>query len=99
MLTSFDFRSNHKLATVVRSYKLSNRTKDRETYLAIEKNDMLKMMEHFDRSNGEVLQQELIVNLIFYFEFRGRETIPLLDKSSCSIQKDSDGRAYYASQS
>ena len=87
-------RSNRMLATMVQKFKTSNQTKNREAYPAIEKTDLLKMMEHFDRSNGEVLQQEVIFNLIYYFGFRGRETMPLLDKSSFSIQKDSDGREY-----
>ena len=40
------------------------------------------------------LQQEVIFNLIYYFGFRGRETLPLLNKSSFNIQYDSDGREY-----
>ena len=74
-------RSNKMLATMVQRYKTSNQTKDREAYPAIEKNDLQKMMDYFDRSNGEVLQQEVMFHLIYHFGFRGRETMPLLDKS------------------
>jgi hypothetical protein len=87
-------RSNRMLATMVQRYKTSNQTKDREAYPAIEKVDLQKIMKYFDRSNGEVLQQEVMFHLIYYFGFRGRETMPFLDKSSFSIQKDSNDQEY-----
>ena len=87
-------RSNRMLATMVQKFKRSNQPKKRDTYPAIEQSDMQKMMSYFDRSNGEVLQQEVLFHLIYHFGFRGRETMPFLDRSSFIFEIDSDNREY-----
>jgi len=87
-------RANRMLATMVQKYKTSNQPKDRDPFPVIEDDDMQKLKNHFDRSSGEVLQQEIIFNLIYYFGFRGWETLPHLDRGSFSIHTDADGLEY-----
>ena len=82
------------LATMVQKFKKSNQPKDRDSYPAIEDKDFQKIKNYFDRSSGEVLQQEVIFNLIYYFGFRGRETLPQLDRRSFSFCRDSDDLEY-----
>lgn len=89
-------KSNRMLASMVQNFKKSNQTKERDVYPAIEKSDMHKIMQYFDRSNSEVLQNEVIFHLIYHFGFRGRETLPLLTQGSFCVKVDSDQREYVA---
>lgn len=89
-------KANRMLVSMVRKFKASCQPKRNDVFPAIEKNDLRKMMQHFDRSNGEILQQEVMFHLIYHFGLRGRETLPHLSKSSFHIFTDSDGLRYVA---
>lgn len=88
-------KSNRMLASMIQKFKKSNQISNRDAYPAIERADMVKLMRYFDRSNSDVLQQEIIFHLIYHFGFRGRETLPQLSKMSFSLKVDSDQKEYY----
>lgn len=87
-------QANRMLVSMVRKFKSSGQPKRSTTFPAIEKADLIKLMTYFDRTNGEVLQQEVMFHLIYHFGFRGRETLPQLSKSSFRVTRDSDGKKY-----
>lgn len=86
-------KSNRMLKTMVSLYKKSGQPKSK-SYPVIEVDDMLKIRTHFDRSSPEVLQDEIIFNLIYYFGLRGRETLPHLSKNSIVIDTTSTGKRF-----
>ena len=87
-------KANRMLKTMVARYKTSNQPKSMEKYAAVEKEDLLKIRAYFDRSNAEVLQEEVMFNLMYHFALRGRETLPFLSKESVSISKDASGKRF-----
>lgn len=86
-------KSNRMLKTMVSLFKKSGQPKTK-VYSVIEMNDMAKIKQYFDRSSPEALQNEIIFNLIYFFGFRGRETLPLLSKESINIETDSNGKRF-----
>lgn len=87
-------KSNKMLVSMMRRYKKSNQPKRREEYPVIEKNDMTKIINSFDRKDGETLQMEVMFHIIYHFGLRGRETLPYLTKSSFEVSIDSQDRKY-----
>ena len=61
---------------------------------AIEKQDMIKLRQHFDRRTPERLQQEVWFNVMYYFGFRGREMIAQLEMCSFNVDNDEKQRQY-----
>jgi len=87
-------KSNKMLVTMIRKYKKSNQPKRQDVFPVIEKKDMKKIMEYFDRKNGTKLQLEVMFQMIYHFGLRGRETLPYLTRSSFKVCKDSENRKY-----
>ena len=52
------------LKAMVAKYKLSGQCKANTGYPLIEKPDMQKIRQYFDRSTPEILQEEIMFNLI-----------------------------------
>ena len=88
-------QANRMLATMVGKFKTSGQPKP-QSYGVIEEEDMKKIREYFDRSDGETLQREVMFNIIYYFGLRGRETLSKLSKESIICQTSSTGRNYLA---
>ena len=86
------YHSNKMLKAMVAKYKLSGQCKANTGYPLIEKPDMQKIRQYFDRSTPEILQEEIMFNLIYYFGLRGRETLPQLTKNSIVCETSSDGK-------
>ena len=87
-------KSNKMLVSMIRKYKKSNQSSRRDVFPVIEKHDMKTIMKHFDRSDGEILQNEIMFQIIYHFGLRGRETLPHLTKSSFGIVTDSEHRKF-----
>lgn len=88
-------QSNRMLCTMIAKFKNSGQKKE-STYEVIQTEDMMKIRAYFDRSNGEILQREIMFNLIYYFGLRGRETLPKLTKDSIICKTSSTGKRYLA---
>ena len=86
------------LKTMVHRYKRSNQIKLEDKYPAVELEDMSRLRLYFDRSDPEILQQEIAFNFLYYFSLRGRETLPHMGKNSVIIEHDSTGRRYMRMQ-
>lgn len=88
ILTGDEFkRANGVLKAMVKLYLESNQDKDQH-YECITKEDREKLNEYFktNRENKEVLQQECLFNIIYYFLLRGRENLRSLTRQSIGFQ-------------
>lgn len=95
VISDCEFRgSNDMLKAMVYKFKRSNQPQSECKYPAIEMNDIVSIRTYFDRSNPLVLQQEVAFNLMYYFNLRGRETLPYLNSTSISICVDSNDKKY-----
>ena len=88
-------QSNRMLCTMIAKFKNSGQKKE-SSYEVIQDKDMAKIRSYFDRSDGEILQREVMFNLIYYFGLRGRETLPTLTKDSIVVLQSSTGKRYLA---
>ena len=94
-ITDPEFKtSNEVLKYMVFKYKRANQAIDNTKYPAIEVNDMISIRSYFDRSNPIVLQREIAFNLMYFFNLRGRETLPHLLLSNVAFETDSNGKTY-----
>ena len=80
------------LVMMIRKYKKSNQPRRQDIFPVTEKQDMIKIMKYFDRKNGEKL--EVMLQIIYHFGLRGRETLPLLKRSSFKVCPDSENRKF-----
>ncbi|MEL7309423.1 MAG: DUF3504 domain-containing protein, partial [Pseudomonadota bacterium] len=85
-------RANAMLKTMIGKWLREGRKS--KTFDAIEKNDLEKIRRYFDRSSPISLQHEVWYNLVYYFGFRGRETISQLKMNSLSLETDETGRRF-----
>lgn len=88
-------QANRMLKTMVVQFKKSGQEK-RNFFPAIEKSDMIRIRQSFDRRTPETLQREIQFNLMWYFGLRGRETLPQLNRNSFKIEVSSTGKRYVA---
>lgn len=85
-------RANATLKVMVKLWLKSGKSSAK--FPPIEDADMNILKSYFDRSNAEVLQQEVWFNIVYYFALRGRETVAQLTKDSIEFSEDSDGRKF-----
>lgn len=86
-------RANATLKAMVGKFLKSGQT-TKQSFKAIQSEDMRKLFSYFDASTPHKLQQEIWFYITYYFGLRGRETIPQLSKNSIEFATDSDGREY-----
>ena len=70
------------LQVMVRKYMQQKKSNDTCAYPVIEKNDLAKLSEYFDRSTPTKLQDEVFFQLCFHFG-APRSSAPLVQLSSC----------------
>ena len=87
-------RSNRILKLQVGKWLKENGTENRRQYEAIQEADMKLLQSFFDKSTPTVLQLECCFNIVYYFGFRGRETLRDLTISSIGFDTDASGRRY-----
>ena len=87
-------RSNRILKLQVGKWLKENGTENRRQYEAIQETDMKLLQSFFDKSTPTVLQLECCFNIVYYFGFRGRETLRDLTISSIGFDTDASGRRY-----
>lgn len=87
-------QANRMLKSMVMKYKTSGQSKSAEAFPVIQHSDMQKLRVYFDRSTAQIIQQEVVFNLLYYFGLRGRETLPYLSKKSIVIENNSNGKKY-----
>ena len=93
ILTDRSFtRANATLKVMVKLWLKSGKSSNK--FPPIDDNDMKKIKNFFDRSNSEILQQEVWFNITWYFGLRGRETVSQLNKHSFEIDEDGEGRKF-----
>jgi len=85
-------RANGMIKTMIGKWLREGQKSKR--YDAIEKGDLMKIRNYFDRSCPVTLQHEIWFNMMYYFGFRGRETIAQLNMDSFDIRKDDTGRSF-----
>lgn len=87
------FLSANKMLKALASKYIKTGGKEKR-FDSIEKEDLIKLRNYFQRENPTQLQDEVIFNILLHFGQRGREHLRLLTKSSISFSSDSDGRDY-----
>ena len=93
ILSGVEFtRANAMLKTMIGKWLREG--KKSKSFEAIEEEDMEKIRKNFDRRSPVVLQHEVWYNIVYYFGFRGRETISQLHMNSFSLQTEETGRRF-----
>lgn len=92
ILNGISFKAaNNMLRTMIGRWMGTKKTAGENCYHALEKNDLVKLRNYFDRSTPEKLQQEVFFDIIYHFGFRGREWLRDLKKEDILIKKDDKG--------
>ena len=90
-------RANGVLKSLIGMYLRSGSEK-RETFESIDERDLIKIKEYFNSAENTddktVLQQRVLFDLLFHFQFRGRENLRFLTKDTFGFDHDSDGTEF-----
>jgi hypothetical protein len=90
-------RANGVLKSLIGMYLRSGSEKP-ETFDSIEERDLVKIKDYFNcpenADDKTVLQQRVLYDLLFHFQFRGRENLRFLTKDTFGFDHDSDGTEF-----
>ena len=89
------YRANNMLKRMVGKYLLESGNRERKSFDCIEREDLLKIKNYFDRSTSVRLQEEAWFGIHFHFGLRGREMYRKLCTDSLVLDTDSTGRRYF----
>ena len=89
-----EFKSSNNTLTAMIAQYLQNNEKDNKSFKAIDKEDLKKLSDYFDRSTPVVLQQEVFYLIIYHFGYKGREWLRGITKDSVKIHADDNGKTY-----
>jgi len=89
------YRANNMLKRMVGKYLMESGNQERKQFESIEREDLLKIKNYFDRSTSVILQEEAWFGIHFHFGLRGREMYRKLCTDSLVLDTDSTGKRYF----